>query len=179
MRFLGIYFAALGLIYFVILVWQNALIIRSQERVITQLKTSAAELQKEQSELEFIRNAVINREPYFYINSLREDWGFRKKGEVLLSELPASHYVGKGEPVSAVRAQKRTGTRSSGSVLFLLFAGLAVAAMTYIMVFSPRRAVKKPKPSALIDGFWKGPPPSERMLRPFSEREIGPDQGPR
>ena len=147
LRMLGMYFACLGVLLFSLLVYENYKTIVAQKTEISRLSKIAEKLEWKKSELGFIRKALIAREPYYYETSLREEWGYRKAGEKLLSELPARHYISKGVPVHKIKTRQKRHSNWFGEILFYLMAGLAIAGIAFFLLFSVGISEKlKPDP---------------------------------
>jgi hypothetical protein len=136
LKLLGTWFACLGVLYFGILVYENYKLIQTQQEEITSLRESVSTLQTQQSELEFVRRSLAAREPYFYLNSLREEWGYRKPGEKYLSELPPRHYITKGVPVYTVSTDGQSKKEWMTGTVFFLVTGLSVIGLTFLLMFS-------------------------------------------
>ncbi|GAB4153501.1 MAG: hypothetical protein Kow00107_03880 [Planctomycetota bacterium] len=169
-KLLGTWFACIGVLYFSLLVYDNYRLIQAQRQEIASLRQSVSQLQSQQSELDFIRSALAAREPYFYINSLREDWGYRKKGEKYLSELPPRHYITKGIPVFTVKNKRREGVDGLGKTTFFLLMGLGVSALTFLLLASVgiRKRKEKDKVAEMSKLFFSDSLPKSDE-QPFND----------
>ena len=118
-RFIGLYIASFCLMYFFLLVYNNYLVISSQRSDIAALTAISKGLAAEKEELLFVSSALLVKEPFFYVKALREDWGFRKRGEKYLSELTSHHRICEGIPVYKIKprrmsaSSKRCSTKST------------------------------------------------------------------
>ncbi len=166
-KVLGVYATVLFLLYFSVAVYRNYRTIQSQKTEIALLQSQLRNVKQERSELEFIRDSLYAREPYFYINSLRNDWGFRKEGELLLSELPERSRICKGVPIYKISARRVRDVRQSSNTVFLLIAGCAISAIVFVVLFSvvstkPRRT----DPVAQIRSIFKSDSKDDNDQRP-------------
>ena len=149
LKMLGIYFACLGVLLFCVLVYGNYKTIVAQKSEIYRLTKISEKLEWQKSELGFVRNALIVHEPYYYENILREQWGYRKKGEKLLSELPARHYISKGVPVYTIVTRKKKSENWLGQIVFYLLIGLSISGITFFFLFSVG-VKEKEKPDPIL-----------------------------
>ncbi len=161
-RSLTIYVAVLALCWFGVLIYENQRIIAWQKREISSLKALLRSLESEQKELAFIRRSLLAREPYFYIKSLREDWGFRRRGETDVLSLPVRKHIAGGVPVYRLAESSAGRSRSEASALLVLFAAATFAALLFLMLLSmlgrPRRSDPVEEMKRILEAA--PPPPS-------------------
>ncbi|MDZ7816982.1 MAG: hypothetical protein U5N86_13650 [Planctomycetota bacterium] len=81
---------------------------------------------------------------------MREEWGYRRPGEVLMSELSSGHYVTKGVSLSELREQESSGELDLERALMFTLLGIVVAAFTFLSLF-PLGVKKEEKPDPQVE----------------------------
>lgn len=163
-RPLAVYAAVLALCWFAVLIYENQRIIARQKREISSLQALLRSLESEQRELAFVRRSLLAREPYFYIKSLREDWGFRRRGETDVLSLPVRRHIAGGVPVYRLAESSAGRSRSEASALLVLFAAATFAALLFLMLLSmlgrPRRSDPVEEMKRILDSAPSPPSPA-------------------